>query len=92
MIASDPTPVAISAPLNAESPSVGLTFSSCTRMSGAGIFPELSSFEILIASSLVNPPEIWALPSQIASWITAAVACCPQIKIDILLPMFPLVI
>ena len=41
MIAKDPTSVAINAPLNAESQSDGDTFSSCIRVRGAGIFPEL---------------------------------------------------
>ena len=46
------------APWNAESPRDGLTFSSCKRIKGAGIFQEFNSLAVSCAFSLSNPPEI----------------------------------
>ena len=57
-MAKVPTAVATNAPCNALSQSEGFTCSSCIKMSGAGMFPELSSFAVAIALSLSNPPEI----------------------------------
>ncbi|MEI7557633.1 MAG: hypothetical protein WCJ45_02025 [bacterium] len=65
MIAINPANHANKAPVNALSPSVGLIFSSCIRINGAGKVPSFKASESCLADSVVNDPLISAVPQQI---------------------------
>ncbi|NTU73990.1 hypothetical protein HGB07_07590 [Candidatus Roizmanbacteria bacterium] len=57
-IAMNPANIARNAHVNALSPSVGLIFSSCMRISGAGNAPSLRASDNSFALSIVNDPSI----------------------------------
>ena len=75
--------IASKAQLKAFSHSVGLTFSSCIRINGAGSAPSFSWLVSSLADSAVKFPSICAEPSQILLWITGLVIISHPINIAI---------
>ena len=92
IIAKNPIKPARNAPFNALSPSVGLIFSSCIRINGAGNVPSFKESESCLADSVVNDQLISAVPPHILLWIFGAVSRFPPTKIAIGLPIFAAVI
>ena len=88
MIAKKPINHASKAPVNALTQRLGLIFSSCMRINGAGNVHSLSALDNCLALSVVNDPLISAVPQQILLWIFGAVSRFPQTKIAIGFPMF----
>ena len=69
----NPIPAAMNAPVSAEAPRVGDTFSSCERRSGAGSAPLLRLSVSSFAHFTSKVPSICAEPPQILSWIVGEV-------------------
>lgn len=88
MMAIIPINPARNAPLKALFPSVGLIFSSCMRINGAGKVPSFNALDNCFAESVVNDPLISAVPQHILLWILGAVSKFPPTKIAIGFPMF----
>jgi hypothetical protein len=65
IIATSPSNPARNAHDNALSPSVGLIFSSCIRINGAGNVHSFNAFDNAFADSVVNHPLISAVHPHI---------------------------
>src|SRR6266545_3754309 len=76
-------------PLRIESaPSDGPTVRSSSTLTGAGSAPARSTMARSVASSVVNPPVIWARPDGIRSRITGAECTLPSRTMASRLPTF----
>jgi len=88
MMAMNPINPARNAQLKALSHKLGLIFSSCIKINGAGNVPSLSALDNALADSVVNDQLISAVPPQILLWMFGAVSKFPPTKIAIGFPIF----
>ena len=88
MIAKKPINHANNAPVNALTHRLGLIFSSCIKIKGAGNVPSFNALDNCLADSVVNDQLISAVPPQILVWIFGAVSRFPPTNIAIGFPTF----
>jgi len=92
MIAKNPINHASKDHVNALTPKLGLIFSSCIRINGAGNVHSFNALDNALADSVVNDPLISAVPQHILLWMFGAVSRFPPTKIAIGFPIFASVI
>jgi len=92
MIAKNPINHASKAHVNAFTHRLGLIFSSCIKINGAGNVPSFNESDNCFADAVVNDQLISAVPPQILLWMLGAVNKFPPTKIAIGLPIFAAVI
>lgn len=82
-----PTNAATRAPFNAFTHNVGLIFSSCININGAGNAHSFNESTSSFADCGVKLPSICALHQHIFDWIVGAVSNFPPINIAICFPI-----